>query len=193
MIPRRPPPEADQYQAGIEQKILMVRGQKVISDADLAELYSVSTKRLNQQVRRNHDRFPADFIFQLTKGEKSEVVANCNHLRRLKFSLALPYAFTEHGAIMAASVLNTKRAVEMSVFVVRAFVKLWEILRTHKDLAHKLAELDRKVETHGESIRRLVTAIRQLMAPPPAPPEPPRKRIGFVKEKKRRYIACVYG
>jgi hypothetical protein len=93
-------------------------------DTDLARLYGVSTKRLNEQVKRNRDRFPDDFMFQLTPDEKAEVVANCDHLQRLKFSPALPYAFTEHGAIMVASVLNTSRAIEVSVYVVRAFVKL---------------------------------------------------------------------
>jgi len=94
-------------------------GQKVILDADLAKLYGVTTKRLNQQVKRNRERFPEDFMFQLTTEEKAEVVANCDHLSRLKFSPASPYAFTEHGAVMAASVLNTPRAIEVSIFVVR--------------------------------------------------------------------------
>ncbi len=115
-------------------------------------------------------------MFSLSTEEKDEVVANCDHLRGLKFSLALPHAFTEHGAIMAASVLNAPRAVEVSLFVVRAFVKLREVLLGHKELAHKLAELERKVEGHDDAIRSLVVALRQLMAPTPAPP---RGRIGF--------------
>ena len=97
----------------IEQRILLIRGQKVMLNADLAELYGVTTKRLNEQVKRNRARFPKDFMFQLTAKEKSEVVANCDHLSKLKFSPALPYAFTEHGAIMAASVLNTLHAVQL--------------------------------------------------------------------------------
>jgi hypothetical protein len=105
----------------VTQSILVIRGQKVMLDADLAELYATTTKRLNEQVKRNRARFPADFMFPLTNEEKAEVVANCDHLSRLKFSSVLPMAFTEHGAIMAASVLNSARAVEMSVFVVRAF------------------------------------------------------------------------
>jgi len=99
----------------IEPMILTIRGQKVMLDADLARLYGVTTKRLNEQVKRNRSRFPEDFLFTMTADEKAEVVANCDHLRRLKFSPALPNAFTEHGAIMAASVLNTARAVEVSV------------------------------------------------------------------------------
>ena len=161
----------------IEPMILLIRGLKVILDADLAMLYGVSTKRLNEQVKRNRRRFPADFLFALTAAEKDEVVANCDHLQRLKFSPVLPSAFTEHGAIMAASVLNTTRAIEVSVYVVRTFVKLREILTTHKELAHKLAELERKVETHDASIRSLVTAIRQLMGPPPE--QQSKGRIGF--------------
>jgi len=160
----------------IEPCILVVRGQRVMLDADLAELYGTTTKALNQAVRRNPERFPADFRFELTAAEKQEVVTNCDHLARLKFSRTLPYAFTEHGAIMAASVLNTRRAIEVSLYVVRAFVKLRELLSTHKELAGKLAELERRVGAHDEAIQTLVAAIRRLMEPPPAPPRP---RIGF--------------
>jgi len=145
-------------------------------DADLAELYGVETKRLNEQVRRNKERFPEDFMFQLTVAEKMEVVANCDHLSKLKFSPNLPCAFTEHGAIMAASVLNTPLAVEMSVQVVRAFVKLREMISTHKDLAKKLEDLEKKYDTQ---FKLVFDAIRQLMTPP----EPKKKRaIGFVRE-----------
>jgi phage regulator Rha-like protein len=160
----------------IEERILLIRGQRVMLDADLAELYGVNTKRLNEQVKRNRARFPEDFMFQLTTGEKTEVVANCDHLKRLRFSPVLPNAFTEHGAIMVASVLNTQRAIQVSVFVVRAFVKLREMLATHKELAQKLADLERKLENHDGAIRSLMVAIRQLMQPP----EPKKRRpIGF--------------
>jgi len=160
----------------IENKILLIRGQKVIVDADLAELYGVTTKQLNQQVKRNKDRFPEDFMFHITRNEKAEVVTICDHLSQLKFSPVLPYAFTEHGAIMAASVLNSKRAVEISVYVVRAFVKLRELLGTHKELARKLTELERKLGAHDQAIISIVEAIEQLMLPP----EPKKKRpIGF--------------
>jgi hypothetical protein len=143
----------------IEQSILLIHGQKVILDADLAKLYDVSTKRLNQQVRRNSNRFPEDFMFQLAAEEKSKVVANCNHLSRLKFSRTLPYAFTEHGTIMAASVLNTPRAVETSILVVRTFVRLRQMLTSHTELARKLAALERK---YDEQFRVVFEAIRQL-------------------------------
>jgi hypothetical protein len=146
----------------IEQRILLIRGQRVMLDADLAGLYGTTTKRLNEQVKRNRGRFPEDFMFQLTKKEKAEVVAICDHLAKLKFLPVLPNAFTEHGAIMVASVLNTKRAIQVSVFVVRAFVKLREMLSTHKELAHKLAVLERKLQNHDESIRSLVAAIREV-------------------------------
>ena len=169
----------------IQQSILLIRGKKVMLDTDLARLYGVPTKRLNEQVKRNRDRFPQDFMFQLSAEEKTEVVAKCDHLASLKFSPAHPYAFTEHGAIMLAAVLNTPRATEVSVFVVRAFVKLREILTTHKVLAHKLAELESKIETHDEAIRSLVSAIRQLMAPPATA----QKKIGFQLREKR----ALYG
>lgn len=164
----------------IAQSILVIRGQKVMIDADLAALYGVPTKRLNEQVKRNIDRFPVDFMFQLSQPEKDEVVANCDHLAKLKFSKALPFAFTEHGALMAASVLNTPRAVEVSVYVVRAFVALREMLTGNKELAAKLNELAHKVDSHDQAIAGLINAMRELMRPP----EPARKQpIGFVTEK----------
>ncbi|MBW2109010.1 MAG: ORF6N domain-containing protein [Deltaproteobacteria bacterium] len=165
----------------VERTILLIRTQKVILDADLSKLYGVTTKRLNEQVKRNRGRFPEDFMFQLTTEEKAEVVANCDHLSQLKFSPALPYAFTEHGAIMAASVLNTQRAIEASIFVVRAFVKLREVLATHKELTRKLAELERHLQDHDEQIQAIFEAVHQLMQPP----EGSRKKIGFVVKDPR--------
>jgi len=159
----------------IENSILLIRGEKVMLDADLAILYGVSTKRLNEQVKRNRDRFPVDFMFQLSENEKAEVVANCDHLKRLKFSPNLPYAFTEHGAIMLATVLNSPVAVQASIQVVRAFVKLRQMLATNKDLAHKLEQLERKIEEHDEEIKAIFNAIRQLMTLP----EKPKRKIGF--------------
>jgi hypothetical protein len=132
-------------------------------------------------VKRNPERFPEDFMFQLTKEEADYWLYSRSQiaiLKRGKNIKYLPYAFTEHGAIMAANVLNSPQAVRMSVFVVRAFVKLREMLATHKELAHKLAELERKLQNHDESIRSLVAAIRQLMRP--SEPETPKKRIGFL-------------
>jgi hypothetical protein len=170
----------------IEKNILLIRGKKVMIDADLAELYGVPTKRLNEQVRRNTERFPKDFMFQLTKKEKVEVVAKCDHLSQLKFSSALPYAFTEHGAVMLASVLNSPKAIEVSLLVVRAFVRLREILSTHKELAQKLRELELIVESHSGQIIALFEAIIRLIQPP----DKPKRRIGFgVEEPKYKYAA----
>ena len=107
----------------ISSRVLSIRGQRVLIDADLAALYGVETKRLNEQVKRNIERFPKDFMFQLTANEKADVVANCDHLSKLKFSKTLPYVFTEHGAIQAANVLSSKEAIEMGVYIVRAFVR----------------------------------------------------------------------
>ena len=125
----------------IEARIQTVRALRVMVDADLAEIHGVPTKRLNEHVKRNGGRFPADFMFQLTAAEKAEVVANCDHLQKLKFSKALPFAFTEHGAIQAANVLATAQAVEMGIYVVRAFVQLRQASALHADLAtERLAE-----------------------------------------------------
>ena len=135
-------------------------------DIDLAVLYGVTTKRLNEQVKRNRDRFPEDFMFQLAEKEKAEVVANCDHLKMLKFSPHLPYAFTEHGAIMLATVLNSPVAVQASVQVVRAFVKLREMLASHKDLARKLDEMEKKYDAQFKIV---FDAIRELMTPPEKP------------------------
>ena len=153
----------------IESRILLIREKKVMIDRDLAELYGVTTKSLNQAVTRNKERFPDDFIFKLNRLEKKEVVTNCDHLADLKFSPSLPNAFTEHGAIMAASVLNSAKAAQVSVFVVRAFVKLRELAGTTKELQHKLTELERKVTGHDDKLKTLVVAIRQLMDPPKLP------------------------
>ena len=123
----------------LETLILTIRNQKVLVDADLASIYGVPTKRLNEAVKRNADRFPDDFLFRLTPAEKEEVVADCDHLTRLTFSPPLPHAFTEHGALMAANVLNSPEAVKMSVYVVRAFIKQRELLMAQADVLKKLA------------------------------------------------------
>jgi hypothetical protein len=137
-------------------------------DADLADLYGVTTKTLNQGVKRNIERFPSDFMFQLNAEEKREVVTNCDHLARLKFSASLPYVFTEHGALMLGNVLKSSRAVEVSLIVVRTFVQLREMLSTHKELALKLKELERKTSSHDQAIAGLIDAIRSLMQSPDA-------------------------
>jgi hypothetical protein len=168
---KQPSPVAIEH---ITARILLIRGLKVMIDADLAQLYGVPTKALNQAMKRNQDRFPEDFAFQLSAMEKNEVVTNCDHLSRLKFSPTLPYAFTEHGAIMAANVLNSPRAVEMSVHVVRAFVLLREMIASHKELAKRLDELEAK---YDRQFKVVFDAIRELMKPP-APK--PKRKIGFV-------------
>ena len=159
-----------------ESKIQIVRGQKVILDADLAELYGVSVKQLNQQIKRNIGRFPSDFLFRLSHAEhetlRSQFVTSNAGRGGRRY---LPYAFTEHGAIMAATVLNSERAVEMSIFVVRAFVRMREVLSSNQKIVSKLGELERRLETHDSDIQQLIEAIRELMTPP----EPNRRKIGF--------------
>ncbi len=160
----------------IEQSIFLIRGEKVIIDADLAAFYGVRTRRLNEQVKRNINRFPSDFMFQLTDTEKNELVAKCDHLNRLKHAKTMPYAFTEHGAIMAASVLNSPRAVEMSVFIVRAFIKMRQILSEHKELALKIAEIEKKLTSHDGQILALVRALKEFIGNKEITEN---KRIGF--------------
>ena len=160
----------------IERKIYLIRGQKVMLSMDLARLYGVPTMRLNEQVKRNIKRFPDDFMFQLSNEEhkilKSQIaISSWGGARR-----ANPYAFTEQGVAMLSSVLNSERAIQVNIAIMRAFVRLKAILSTHKELAHKLDELERKIEKHDADICAIFEAIRQLMAPPP---EPPKRRIGF--------------
>ena len=138
----------------IEQSILLIRGQKVMLDSDLAELYGASTKAFNQAIKRNGDRFPADFMFRLTEEEKREVVTNCDHLRKLKFSNALPAAFTEHGAIFAATVLNTPRAITVSLYVVRAFVKVRELGQHPKGIRQKTRRPGEKARGARREVQR---------------------------------------
>ena len=160
----------------IEPLILNLRDQKVILDADLAELYGVQTKTLNQAVKRNAARFPEDFMFRLTEAEKTEVVTNCDHLERLKFSPQLPAAFTEHGAMMAAMVLNSPEATAMSVFVVRAFVRMREQLAANAAILKRLAEIDKTLLEHDQVLGAIWKQLQPLLAPPP---DPPSRRIGF--------------
>jgi len=166
----------------IENAILFIRGEKVILDSDLARLYGVTTKRLNEQVKRNRERFPEDFMFKLTSGEKAEVVANCDHLKKLKFSPVLPFAFTEHGAIMAANVLSSKGAVQASVQVVRAFIRLRQMLASNAELARKLSEIERKYDAQFKVV---FDAIRQLMTPP----QPQRNRLGSQRRRRNESTA----
>lgn len=161
----------------VEKSILLLRGKKVILDEALSSFYGVTTKRLNEQVKRNAERFPPDFVFQLSDDEhrclrSQSATLETGRGRHRKFR---PWAFTEHGALMAASVLSSPKAIEMSLHIVRAFVKLREMVSTHGQLAEKLAELERAVSEQDERITVLFNAVRELMAPPPRP----RKRIGF--------------
>jgi len=161
----------------VSSKILILRNQRVILDTDLAELYGVPVKQLNQQIKRNRSRFPKDFLFTVTKPEyenlRSQIVTSKRSRGGRRY---LPHAFTEHGAIMAATVLNSPRAIEMSIFVVRAFVQMREALLFNQKVVAKLSELESRLDDHDTEIQDLVDVIRELMAPPAAN----HRRIGFV-------------
>jgi phage regulator Rha-like protein len=168
----------------IEQLIRVIRGQRVILDTDLAQIYGVLTWRLNEQVKRNRDRFPADFMFRLTEEENKTLTSQIARSKKGRGGLrTLPFAFTEHGAFMAANVLNSSRAVQMSVFVLRAFVKMREVLAQNKELAAKLAELERaltaRLDNHEQAIVHILDEIKKLMEPPPPILDPKRREIGF--------------
>jgi len=159
----------------IENKILMIRRHRVMLDRDLAMLYGVETFNLNKAVKRNADRFPEDFMFQLNREEFKNLIfhfgiSSWGGIRKM------PYAFTEQGVAMLSSVLRSKKAIYVNIAIMRAFVKLKMIISTHKELLHKLKELETKIERHDEDIRSIFEAIRQLMTPPPNKPKP---RIGF--------------
>jgi len=156
-------------------KILVLRNQKVIMDADLAELYGVPVKQLNQQVKRNANRFPRDFVFALTKVEHQSLRSQNVTSKGRGGRRYLPHAFTEHGAIMAATVLNSTRAIEMSVFVVRAFVQMRQALIANQHVLFKLSELEERLDSHDAEIQEIVEAVRELIAPLPAN----HRRIGF--------------
>jgi phage regulator Rha-like protein len=163
----------------IEHAILLIRGQKVMLDRDLARLYGVQTKILNKAVSRNRDRFPADFMFQLTPEEHDSLRFQIGTLKRGQHSKYLPFVFTQEGVAMLSGVLRSPRAVQVNVAIMRTFVRLRETLSLHKELAHKLADLERKIENHDENIHSLFDAIRQLMTEP----ETSHREIGFhVKE-----------
>lgn len=167
----------------IEQKIFIIRRQKVMISTHLARLYGVKTKALTQAVKRNNERFPADFMFQLTREEAHSLRSQIVTLKEIEYKSSkrgrhtkyLPYAFTEQGVSMLSSVLRSKRAILVNIAIMRAFVRLREILSTHKELAHKLNQLEKKIEKHDTEIQAVFEAIRQLMAPP----EKPKRRIGF--------------
>jgi hypothetical protein len=167
----------------VESRILFFRRQRIILDTDLANLYRVPVKRLNEQVRRNRARFPSDFMFQLTRKEceflRSQIATSKRGSGGRRY---LPYAFTEHGAIMAATVLSSERAIQMSVRVVRAFVRLRELLATNRRLAAKVHELENHLDTHDSVILDLIKAIRELTTP--KAPRP--RRIGFELSPARK-------
>ena len=159
----------------IERKIYLIRCHKVLLDSDLAELYGVEVKQLKRQVRRNTTRFPEDFMFELQKEEYESLRSHFGTLKRGEHSKYLPYAFTEQGVAMLSSVLNSERAVKVNIEIMRTFVKLREMLSTHKDLARKLADMEKKYDTQFKVV---FDAIRQLMKPD----EPKKKPIGFRRE-----------
>jgi len=146
----------------IMNKILRIRGIKVMINSDLAELYGVTTKRLNEQVKRNSKRFPVDFMFQLTADEKQEVVANCDQLERLKYSSALPYVFTEHGAVMLASVLNSDRAINVNIQIIRIFTRLRQLLETQTEILRKLEQLEINDVEQDRQIQLIFEYLNQL-------------------------------
>lgn len=170
-------------QLSIESRILVLRRNKVILDTDLAELYGVSVKRLNEQVKRNRERFPSDFMFRLTAKEhkvlRSQHATSKTGRGGRRF---LPYAFTEHGAIMAATVLNSSTAVQMSLFVVRAFVRVREMLANNHQIAAKIEQLENRLDKHDTDLQEIVEAIKELMVPP----EASRNKIGFQLPAKRQ-------
>jgi phage regulator Rha-like protein len=168
----------------IERKILLIRGQKVMLDDALAELYRVSTKALKQAVRRNRDRFPADFLLELTAEEAAVLRSQIVTLEkgRGKYTKYAPYAFTEQGVAMLSSVLKSKRAVQMNILIVRAFVRLREVLATHRDLARKLEDLERRHTEQSSRIDGVYKVLQQLIAAPPKP----KRAIGFLNDAGKR-------
>jgi hypothetical protein len=146
----------------IMSKVFIIRDQRIMVDNDMAELYGVTTKRLNEAVKRNNSRFPVDFMFRLTVEEKEELVANCDHLKKLKFSPYLPYAFTEHGAVMLASVLNSVRAINVNIQIVRIFNKMREMMLLHKDLLFEMQKINNKLTDHDDKILLIFEYLKQF-------------------------------
>ena len=169
----------------IENKIYLIRGQKVMLDFNIAELYSIPTKRLKEQVRRNRKRFPEDFMFELTADEFSQLRSQfATSKTRRGGTRYKPFAFTEQGVAMLSSVLNSEQAIQVNIAIMRTFVKLRNLLATHEDLKKKLNALERKYEKHDQQIKLVFDAIRELMEPP----EKPKREIGFrVKERFAKY------
>ena len=158
------------------KKILIIRGKSVMLDSDLSLLYCVSTKRLNEQVKRNKKRFPEDFMFRLTKNEIDEVVAICDHLQKLKFSHVLPHAFTEPGIAMLSSVLNSERAIRVNIQIIRTFIKMREFISTHKEFLYKLNQLESKIGKHDQEINSIFEVLKRITSIE----EKPKRKVGFV-------------
>jgi len=160
--------------------IIRIRGKKVMIDRDLASIYGVTTKRLNEQVKRNISRFPEDFMFQLTNEEKMEVVANCDHLKNLVFSHHLPHAFTEHGAVMLACILNSEKAIQANIQIVRVFTAIRELALLNKDLLLKIEQIEQKLGMHDKEISVIFSTLKKMLE---LKPPPKRNRIGFRKDE----------
>lgn len=167
----------------VMNKIVIIRNQRVMIDSDLAELYGVTTKRLNEAVKRNFSRFPLDFMFQLTASEKKKLVANCDHLQKLKFSPYLPFAFTEHGAVMLASVLNSERAIHVNIQIVRIFNKMREMMLLHKDLMLEIQKINSKLTDHDDKIILIFEYLKQFE----------QTKIQELEQKKRPKIGFKQG
>jgi hypothetical protein len=165
-------------QHDIERCIFVIRSKRVMIDRDLAILYGVKTKYLNQQVRRNIDRFSEEFMFQLTSSEKEQLVAICNQFSSMKHTRATPLAFTEYGVLMAATILNSEHAIRTSKLIIRTFVRIREVIASHQELAVKFTELENKVNMHDKDIIMIFQAINKLMAPEP---KESKGTIGFQK------------
>ena len=163
----------------ILSRIVWLRGKKVMIDRDLAELYGVTTKRLNEQVKRNAGRFPEDFMFQLTIEEKEELVANCDRFLMMRHSSSLPNAFTEHGAVMLASVLNSERAILVNIQIVRVFNGMRELINRNKELLQKIEKIENRIGNHDKDLKVIFETLRKMMEPPP---KPKRNKIGFIRD-----------
>ncbi len=161
----------------IANKILLIRNQKVMIDSDIAELYGVTTKRLNEQVKRNINRFPSNFMFELTKKEKAQVVANCDHLEKLKFSPVLPKVFTEHEIMMLANVLTSERAIQVSIQIIEVFIKMREMLTDNLSLKLEVEEIKKKLSNHSKNIELVFNYLDELMERKDN--KKPRKQIGY--------------
>ncbi len=163
----------------IESRIIWIREKKVMLDRDLAELYGVTTKRLNEQVKRNNSRFPEDFMFQLSHVEKMELVANCDRFEKLKHTTYPPYAFTEHGAVMLDCILNSEIAIQANIQIVRVFTSLREIAFRNKEMITKIEKLEQRIGIHDKELIAIFDTLRKMLQ---TPTPPKRNRIGFIRD-----------